>query len=537
MDPKRRLSIAEFVLYSSPRYYRLIFPELKPKTKNGDLVSALSELKRWRFITPSSIWDQIILTSKGETYHTLIQELMDIGALHVPQSNGLFDYRSEVGRKVILELIRFLSAKLDFNQYFNYMHLPIFESENNPEWMKLFSKQGLPSGEEEKEIESEETQNENGEKSGVSNDKIVDRENGKLWLDYESPEGREQLMSYLTSQNRPHRNKVQAIHESLQSQDTPISLNLTLIKKFLKEYGLKRPEPLFNHLNNAEPHLFEIKNRIFHVILSELNNMQTIFEKYLKNMATDENKWLTDYFKLLTLSTGKTGLFGFMAGDNMQFTTKADAFLNLAIEGPRIFAGQFSSIKDLGELREIMFPINPNESLVIMCADLDMLYYFTIESIKCKFSSTINMLSLSNFPEKYITSRKLFGKLISRSRTLDEALTIQEIYQTDNPIKKKHLTENLRDLKENLQDKMDHLSYMSASLISICQMITQKYNQGFGLTKCLCFYENGYINFVDVGGMDQILTSITLSKIDFGQELKKNMGKIEKSIKDIVKMN
>ena len=120
------ISLNEFVIYSSPRYYRLIFEEIKPKTKNGDLVSALNELKRARILSPYSHWDKIILTEpKGTSYASLIQKLLDLQMLQVPQSNGLFDYRSEPGRRAIIELIRFLAAKLNFNNFVNYLQIPL----------------------------------------------------------------------------------------------------------------------------------------------------------------------------------------------------------------------------------------------------------------------------------------------------------------------------------------------------------------------------------------------------------------------------
>ncbi|WP_371803681.1 hypothetical protein [Candidatus Lokiarchaeum ossiferum] len=495
------LTVNEFVVYSSPRYYRLIFPDLKPKTKNGDLVSALSELKRWRFLTFDSHWDSLKLTPKGIEYQQLIQDLLDNNALHVPQSFGIFDYRSEPGRKAIINLIRFLSAKLDFSTYFRYLHVPIFDNDHNQEWMEIFGDNS--------------TQN----------------------IDYLSKQGRNQLVEVLNQKARPHKKKSDIIQETLYQQDTPINLNLTLVKKFLKKNNLKRPEPLFNHFNLCEPRIFEIRERKFFVNLAELSKIYKLLEKYLSNFKSEENKWLSDYFKLLKLPTGKSGLFGFKAGQEMNYASQTDAFLNLAIEGPRIFAEQFTVIKELGELRHILFPVNPTESIVISCADLEMLYYFTIESEKCVLKTEINFISLKNYPEKYVSSRgKEFGKLISRSRSLEEALQIQAIMSEEDPEKRKKQTLKLRPMKENLQSQLENLSYMSASLISICQMITKKFNKEFGLTKCLCIYEKGYINLVDIGGSDRILTSINLGKVEFGHDLKKTISKIEDSLEEIVEV-
>ena len=77
---------------------------------------------------------------------------------------------------------------------------------------------------------------------------------------------------------------------------------------------------------------------------------------------------------------------------------------------------------------------------------------------------------------------------------------------------------------------------MSASLISICNMITMKYNSGFGLTKCLAFFTNGFISLVDIGGMDRILTTISHAKIDLGLMLKRTMNTIEESLKEVVEL-
>ncbi|MCF2141177.1 MAG: hypothetical protein K9W44_14050 [Candidatus Lokiarchaeota archaeon] len=495
------ITLEEFVIYSSPRYYRLIFDDIKPKTKNGDLVSALNELKRARILTRYSHWDKIILTEpRGVIYKKLISKLLELKILQVPQNNGLFDYRSESGRRAIIELIRFLSAKFDFTNFMNYLHIPLFDSEKSPEWMNLFG------------------------------------EGSSLNIDYESQEGRQKLVEYLQNAGKKHSRQTMFMHDTISQQNRPIQLNLKILKKFLQNHGLKRSEPLFNHFNSAIPSVFEIKDRKFYVNLAELTKIKKILSKYLLDFDTSENTWLNDYFNLLKLPTGNSGLFGFQVADEVQYASKTDAFLNLAVEGPRIFAGQFSSVEGLGELREIMFPINPVESLVISCKDLDLLYYFTIPSEKCVFKIRENLLSIKDFPEKYITSRKgnEFGKLISRSRTLREAQLIQKILREDSEYKKKQLRQELHQLKTSLQEKMENLSHVSASLITICQMICMKFNREFALTKTICIYEHGLINLVDIGGAYQILTSVTIGKIEYGSILRKTMEKIEQSLAEIV---
>ncbi|MHA1519626.1 MAG: hypothetical protein ACTSRK_05530 [Promethearchaeota archaeon] len=501
MGQNMRITLDEFVIYSSPRYYRLIFEEIKPKTKNGDLVSALNELKRARILSPYSHWDKIILTEqKGTTYAALIQKLLDLRMLQVPQSNGLFDYRSEPGRRAIIELIRFLAAKLNFNNFINYLQIPLFDSEKSPEWKNLF-----------------------GDAS-------------ELNIDYTSSEGREKLVEYLNKETKKHYRQTSLMQDTIIHQNTPIQLNLKIVKKFLQNHGLKRPEPLFNHFNAGIPRIFEIRDRKYYVNLAELTKIKVILLEYISDFDTVENLWLTDYFNLLKLPTGNSGLFGFQMADEVQFASKTDAFLNLAIEGPRIFAGQFTSIKDLGELREVMFPINPVESLVISCKDLDLLYYFTIASDKCVFKIRENLLSFKDFPEKYITSRKSheFGKLISRSRTLKEAQQIQDILRQESDYKKIHAEQQYELIKEKLQEHMSTLSHFSASLITICQMICMKFNTEFALTKAVCIYEHGLINLVDIGGADHILTSVTMGTVEYGNELRKTMEKIEKSLEELV---
>lgn len=498
------LTLEEFVIYSSPRYYRLIFEDIKPKTKNGDLVSALNEMKRARILTAYSHWDKIVLTEpRGTIYRDLIARLLELQILQVPQKNGLLDYRSEAGRRAIVELIRFLAAKFDFTNFMNYLHIPLFDSEKNTEWNNLFG------------------------------------EDSTLNIDYESQEGRQKLVEYLQDASKKHSKQGTMMHRTISHQNQPVQLNLKILKKFFQNFGLKRSEPLFNHFNSAIPPVFQIKERKFYVNLAELTKIKDIFAQYLIDFDTSENTWLDDYFKLLKLPTGNSGLFGFHVADEIQYASQTDAFLNLAIEGPRIFAGQFSSIEGLGELREIMFPINPVESLVISCSDLDLLYYFTIESEKCIFKIRENLLSIKNFPEKYISSRKSkeFGKLVSRSRTLQEALLIQELVRETQDFKKKRIRQQLHQVKDDLHTKMENLSQVSASLITICQMICMKFNREFALTKTICIYEHGLINLVDIGGADQILTSVTMGTVEYGSNLRKTMEKIEQSLSEIVDLS
>ncbi|MHA1719731.1 MAG: hypothetical protein ACTSWX_02935 [Promethearchaeota archaeon] len=495
MDEK--LSMKEFVTYSSPRYYRLIFPKLKPKTKNGDLLSALAELKRSRFITEVN-WDKIHLTKKGEIYYKIIQKLLSSQYLNVPQKNKILDYRSETGRSVILQLIRFLSAKLDFNRYFRYLQIPVFKEEEN-EWLEIFDKK-------------------------KSND-----------IQYLTAEGREKIISFLKKKNKKNRRTTEIIQKNIASHNLPIRLNLSLIKKFVKNQGLNRVEPLFYHFNLNEPHIFSIENKNFLVNLPELNKIKNILEEFIEDFPTNENTWLNDYFKLLQLPTS---IFGLKVTDELSYTSKTDAFLNLAVEGPRIFAGRFSAIKDLGNLKLVIFPINPKESIVISSEELEMFYYFTIPTKDLSYASYSKLISLEDFPENYLTSTKpnQFGHLISRSRTLKEALKSQEICETTDLKQQKYCVDDLRYYKTKLDEEISAMSYFSASLITICQMITMKFNKEFKLTKTTCIYENGIVSLVDLGDADTILTSIQICEVNYGSNLRKVIKKIKNSMDEIISM-
>ena len=166
MESEQGLTMLDLAIYSSPRYYRLIFSELKPTAKNGDLVSALGELRNAKIITETSDWDRIKLTKKGVEFKRLIQKLLDLEALHSPQTTGLFDYRSEQGRIAIIDLIRFIDTKLDFNGYFQYLDLPVFKSERDSKWMDI-----IASLKKEKEKEKQEKEKQEKSKSWFDKDK------------------------------------------------------------------------------------------------------------------------------------------------------------------------------------------------------------------------------------------------------------------------------------------------------------------------------------------------------------------------------
>jgi hypothetical protein len=488
-----QLTVEEFVIYSSPRYYRLIFPQYKPATKNGDLMSALGEMKKWNILTPDSDWDKIKLTKKGTHYKKLIKKLLDVEALHVPQTNGIFDYRSEPGRKAIIELLQFLLAKLDFNEYFRYLSLPIFESEKDESWMELFGQ------------DSEQ-------------DPEFDTEEGKINLD-----------NFLKKRKKTIK-ATNSIQKKFFKQSSPFKLNLSLIKKFLKKTGLNRPEPLFNHFNAAEPPLFSTHDRNFNVNFAELTKIKKLFEENVEDFSKDDNSWLADYFNLLKLPTK---WFGFKFSEFTFASKTADTFLNLAIEGPKIFASQFSSIENLGELKLIHFPINSSESFVIYNADIDIFYFFTVPTIQCNYKILSCEDQFLDFPDVYRTSKKRFGKLLSRSYTLTEKIKERNLAAEEDKEKKKMIEEELKIFKSDLKIQITSLSQFSASFFTICSVICQKFNPNFNLNKSTCLYEKGLIKFIYIDS-DTILTSFSPGNIEYGSELNKVIKKIDESMKEIL---
>jgi hypothetical protein len=504
-DGEGNLSLDSFVFYSSPRYYRLIFSNLKPATKSGDLVSALGEMKREKFITFDSDWEKIKLTKKGNQYRKLIKQLLDIEALHTPQSNGIFDYRSEQGRKVIVELLRFIAAKLNFYEYSQYLNLPILEPEKKTkEFMSNF---------------------------GEGNEKP---------LDFTSEEGRTALENFLKKFRKKNKDTAEHINKTIFSQTEPINFNIGLIKRFLKNAGLNRPEPLFNHFNLVMPKLFEVHERQFSVYLPELQKLLKILEENLEDFHKDENKWLSDYFNLLGLPTN---FFGFAVSDFSYASKETDAFLNLAMLGPKIFASQFSSlIKELGDLSLIIFPITPKESIVISGAMWDMLYYFMIPTDQCIMKIDTQLACGTNFPDLFLSSvwRFSFGKAVDRVRTFDDIQKDmeKEVPARDMPKDQRKLLEEEHKLKETQQsEQFKSMARYASPFYAVCEMIARKFNAAFSIPRCTCVFENGMISFTRLFDYATIVNTITLGKVQFGAEFQKLLKKINDSMSEILDIN
>lgn len=514
-DPSRAsdlegLSEEEVIIFSSPRYYRLIFSELKPETKNGDLLSALNELKQWKFLTLDADWDKIKLTKKGNQYKKLIKKLMDIEALKVPQSNGLFDYRTEPGRKAILELIKFFMAKLNFDQYFQYLDLPIFEQQpdqlekDNKDWAELFGSKSLAE------------------------------------IDFNSEEGKNNLFNFLKKRSRKNIRTSRTINKTITTQLNQLTFNPSMIKKILKKAGLNRPEPLFFHLNTSIPKVFEIHERQFNVYLPELKEIQKVLEDNILNFRMDNNRWFTDYLAIMDLPTE---LFGIHLSDISFATKEVDAFLNLALMGPKIFASQFSSVRDLGELNLIIFPINPKESIAISCKELDMLYYFTLPTEQCRICSNNTLYSYPDFPDSFLVSQKRIGKVLTKNHTIDdfqkemrklEEKKGDEKKTEGSKIEQSTLEIQMKTREELLENQYKTLAQLAVLFFNLCTLISQKFTPNFQIPRCFCTFTHGLISFTNFYASDALLISIAPGEVQFGQELQKLMRKISESMEEIL---
>jgi hypothetical protein len=491
------LSIEEFVQFSSPRYFRLVFSEYKPQTKNGDLVNAMFELIKANILTTDSTWEKIKLTKKGSNYKKFVKSLMDLGALYRDQSDGLFDYHSEPGRKIIIQLIQFLSSKLNFTQYFKLLSLPLPENEEK-----------------------------NSGSTGTT--KALQE------IDDDSEDVQKELLELLKV-NRINQRRSLSITRTLAHDATPIRMNIGLIKRYFKNWGFSRPEPLLAHFETCKPSIFSVQGSNFYVNFLDLSRIKIILEENLSDFHNEnENKWLSDYFEMLKLPTQ---IFGFQKSD-FAFATKelkkeADTFLNLAIEGPKFFATQYSTL-DIGELQLILFPINDIESLIIYCTSNDMLYYFTIPSEKFSFNCSLLPNSFPNFPETFRTSRKRFGKLLESSLSPKEVKMMQQLKDTSDREARRGLDEEYKTFQQELNVQLTTFSHLSAAFFSICQSIADKITPYIRLNKTICFFKSGIINhyYIDT---DTILTTIQKGTIEFGSDIKGILKKIDASIQEILK--
>jgi len=520
MDVEDKLTIEEFVIYSSPRYHRLIFEELKPETKNGDLVSALGELKQVGIVTPDTVWEKVRLTKKGSTYKKLIKKLVDLDALHSPQTEGLFDYRTDIGRKAIVEIIRFFSAKLNFNDYFQYLKVPLFDKHlSESDWNELFGAMATPDGSGLETLTTQIVQPHSEEDSPTKP------------MDYSSEASRNALMTFLKKREGKYSAQRTISHHVTGRLET-FDFNLSILKKYLKKIGMNRVEPLFNHFKTCIPQLFQIHERQFTIDLLLLDTIYKILEEGLIDFQKEDNRWMGEYLNLLEVPTN---LFGLCLSNFTYATKEIDAFLNLAVTGPKIIASQFSSIPSLGILTMIIFPITPKESIVISCNDLDMLYYFTIPTDQCLLNTYIALPPNSNFSESYVSSsrRLFFGKLDYRSPFPTE-LQNYELEEIESSDKSSKSTPPKVVLSPQITQQLENYSKFSVTVYTMCQLITQKFTPTLIIPKCFCVFENGLISFTKFKGEEHILTTINLGKVQLGPELQKMWQKVTDSVEEIL---
>lgn len=498
---EEKLTIEEVVIFTSPRYHRLIMEDLKPETKNGDLVSALGELRQWGVCTSDTVWEKVKLTKKGQTFKKLIKKLLDLDALHVPQSEGLFDYRTEPGRKAIIELIRFFSAKLNFQEYIQYLQVPLFDKKTGT---------SAEEGNALKELLKTITQLSPG------------TQNEEVKIDYSNEEHRNALQNFLKRQRGSPRTKL--MDQKLPRKIRTINFNLSILRKYLKNLGINRVEPLFAHFNTATPALFRIHERQFTIQFDILEQLYKLLEEHLHNFREDENRWLKEYLTLLEVPTK---MFGLRVSD-VHFTTKEiDAFLNLALVGPKILAGQFAMIPELGTLNLILFPITLQESIVISCSELDMLYYFTIPTDQCRISAQLTLQPAPAMVPMFQASRKRFqfGKVVLRSPTATELVSRNA--RTMNPgVPTSPFSTKIDDIATYAQ--------ISAMLFTLCELIAQKITPNIQIPRLFAVYENGLLMLSDVQEEHIVMTEYFAGKVQFGPELERLWEKISESLDTIL---
>lgn len=542
MESEQGLTMLDLAIYSSPRYYRLIFSELKPTAKNGDLVSALGELRNAKIITETSDWDRIKLTKKGVEFKRLIQKLLDLEALHSPQTTGLFDYRSEQGRIAIIDLIRFIDTKLDFNGYFQYLDLPVFKSERDSKWMDIIASLKKEKEKEKQEKEKQEKSKswfdkDKREKDAIDKDKKdsgnIDEEDDdsrEFELDFFEEGMRERIADLLKSKRSKTQRDGQSIYKKITEETNTILFNTTLIKKYLKQTGFKRPEPLFNHFNSGDPIVFTARERNFIINFSEFIKIKRVLEEHLVDYQKDENKWLSEYFNLLKVPSS---LFGVNIKDVVNFSTEQDAFLKLAVEGPIVFAGQFSAINKLGALRMIVIPINQKDGLIIFTPKEDMIYYFTVELEQCDFSFASKLIMEPDFPEIFITSNRRFGRLFSHSFNFKSSFDLVEKDTELEKAEKKLIESEKKLFDEELAKTLNNLSRFSISFYMVAQTIARKFTPKIILSKSICIYTNGMVSFHSMNG-DSLLTQIQFGVTEPGSEIKRITKNIEDSMSEIL---
>ncbi len=504
MGASNRLSIEEFVNFTSPRYYRFVVNELRPTVKNGDLLAALNEMKSWGFFAPETTWEKINLTEKGKIYTKMIKKLLGLEALHVPQSNGLFDYRTEPGRRVIFELMRFLMARFNLQEYFQYLNLPVLDPDVPDQDVKTLMQSELGAD-----------------------------------FDYRTEEGRNSLLNFLKKRStRKVRRTTDTINKKFLQSAAAVTFDLRMVRRFLQEKGLKRPEPIFAHFNSVEPKIFEVHERQLSIYMPELRKIAETLEEYVETFSAEDHSWLADYFSLVNLPTE---FFGFSLPGEFSFASeKADTFLNLAWEGPKFFADQLSNYKDLGNLELILFPISEQRSIVISCTGL-ILFYLALPGDQCAYSIKSSLVTPTHH---FLISQKRsqFGdvlqysalpKLISRKEPSDISVNQAEIVKERGFLRRGKSPpdgkEKDKELEKQEMVEVQRWGYSIASFFSICQVIAEKLTPEFLIPQATCIFEHGVLYVTSFVESSNLLATMNLGSIEVGPEISKTLGKIRTS--------
>jgi hypothetical protein len=479
--------------------------ELRPTVKNGDLLAALNELKSWNFFAPETTWEKINLTDKGKLYTKMIKKLLSLEALHVPQSNGLFDYRTEPGRRVIFELVRFLMARFNLQEYFQYLNLPVLDPD-------------LPDQDVKTLIESELGAN----------------------FDYRSEVGRTALLNFLKKRStRKIRRTTDSINKKFLQSSAPVAFDLRLVRKFLQEKGLKRPEPIFAHFNSVEPKIFEVHERQLSIYMLELRKIAEILEEYVETFAAEDHSWLADYFSLVNLPTE---FFGFSLPGEFSFASeKADTFLSIAWDGPKFCASQLSSYNDLGYLELILFPISEQRSIVISCTGL-ILFYLALPGNQCTFAVKSSLASpnyhflISQKPSQfgnllqYNTLPKFFPQEVLSDIIVSQAEVVKEQRFSRRGKTPPEGKEKDKELEKREEVEIQRWGYSIAAFFSICQVIAEKLTSEYTIPRATCIFEHGVLSVANFPESSNLLATINIGTIEVGPEISKAIDKIRTSV-------
>ena len=518
-DLLKELSKQEFSIFSSPRYYRFFFKEYTPTTKNGDLVAAINEMRHSNILTYDSEWENISLTKKGKRLKNIIKKLLEAGAMNIPQQDGLFDYRTETGRLIILKFLSFIHSKFNFQELIDYLDLPIFlegKEEENPDkdlWDKLKY---------------------DGDKKDTE----------ETWINFKGIIENIKERQVIHEKSKKIKIKNKKVVKHIEKQ--PFQLNQIIVKRFIQINGLNRPKPLINHLNAESLEIFSLHNKNLLIDLFQVNELNSIFKRNIFDFEQEQSIWIREYLNLLQLPSS---IYGVKLQNNLSLSSIKDAYLNVGIEAPIFFGEQLGNmIKRLGDLQILMMPLNLDENLIIYNNFMEIggYYFFTQPISQCTIQITKQLFGQLDAPEIYITSNKKFGKLINFSKTLHDVLQEQNLAQRkDESIEEGYSEKNLgwrrkREIskiekakikvkEKEMQDRNSSISYYSASLFSISQLLVEKMNQNFFFNKMSIVFEKGLVEIQKLSE-DYLETNIVLGEIKLDKNLVKIVDKFKESM-------